>query len=453
MVSTGSTSTLRLSAVGFALRVALLIVVVANALILARVLKPNGFGQYFLFLRLVSVLAAFADLGLSQSANAFYGRHEEWRGRIHRIILRLVPVFWLGATIIGGLTLWFGERVLLPNLTPLLTIMAFVILPLSLYANLWNSMMIGMAQIWRVNLLQLVMCTLSLILTGIFVVGLAGGVRTAAINYLAVMFVQFIVMLIMGFRISKDMPSLEPPVDLQHKMLSFGLRAYPGSIGHLLWTRIPIFIINITHGPAAVGIFSIAQQVVEKMLLPVEAIQDVVYQKMSLFPRQVAANAMNLYLRLTWWGIWGIVLLGALSSYLMFVILLGSAYMQAIGVAQVLFVGSAFVAISLLLDTFFVNQLHRPGLVSILAWLKFVLGVTLALILIPRYGEKGAAAAMVITQILGAAAYVWLYLRVTEARLGDLLFIRADDIALLKKQIAIGLERGGDDQVETVRGV
>jgi O-antigen/teichoic acid export membrane protein len=443
VVSNASTSTLRLSAVGLGLRVALLIVVVVNALVLARVLKPQRFGEYFLFLRLVSVLAAFADIGLSQSANAFYGRHKEWRGRIHWITLRLVPVFWLAATIIGGLTLWFGEQLLLPNLPRLLTIMAFVVLPFSLYANLWNSMMIGMAQIWRVNLLQLVMCTLSLILTGIFVVSLRGGVRTAAINYLGVMFVQFVVMLIMGFRISKDMPSLEPPVDLQHKMLSFGLRAYPGSIGHLLWTRIPVFILNITHGSAAVGIFSVAQQVVEKMLLPVEAVQDVVYQKMSVSPRRVAANAMSLYLRLTWWGIWGIVLLGALFSYLMIVILLGSEYMQAIGVAQVLFVGSAFVAISLLLDTFFVNQLHRPGLVSILAWLKFILGVVLALLLIPRYGQKGAAAALVVTQILGAVAYIWLYVRITETRFSDLLFIRADDIALLKNRLLIGRERRG----------
>jgi O-antigen/teichoic acid export membrane protein len=427
--------------VGLGLRVALLIVVVTNALLLARVLKPERFGEYFLFLRLVSVLAAFADIGLSQSANAFYGRHKEWRGRIHWITLRLVPVFWLAATIIGGLTLWFGEQLLLPNLPRLLAIMAFVVLPFSLYANLWNSMMIGMAQIWRVNLLQLVMCTLSLILTGIFVVSLRGGVRTAAINYLGVMFVQFVVMLIMGFRISKDMPSLEPPVDLQHKMLSFGLRAYPGSIGHLLWTRIPVFILNITHGSAAVGIFSVAQQVVEKMLLPVEAVQDVVYQKMSVSPRRVAANAMSLYLRLTWWGIWGIVLLGALSSYLMIVIFLGSEYMQAIGVAQVLFVGSAFVAISLLLDTFFVNQLHRPGLVSILAWLKFILGVVLALLLIPRYGQKGAAAALVVTQILGAVAYIWLYVRITETRFSDLLLIRADDIALLKNRLLAGHER------------
>ncbi len=129
-------STLRLSAVGFGLRIVLLVIVLANVLVLARVLGPAGFGQYFLFLRLVSVLAALADLGLSQSANAFYGRHKEWRADIHRVILTYVPIFWLGVTAIGAGALWLGEQVFLPHLTFALTVLAFVVLPFSIYANL-----------------------------------------------------------------------------------------------------------------------------------------------------------------------------------------------------------------------------------------------------------------------------------------------------------------------------
>jgi O-antigen/teichoic acid export membrane protein len=448
-------STLRLSAVGLGLRIVLLVIVLANVLVLARVLKPAGFGQYFLFLRLVSVLAALADLGLSQSANAFYGRHKGWRSDIHRVILIYVPIFWLGVTAIGAGALWLGEQVFLPHLTFALTVLAFLVLPFSIYANLWNSMMIGMGQIWRVNLLQIVMCMFSLSLTTIFVVVLAGGVRTAATIYLVVMALQFLVMLIMQLRISHEVSSTDLPPDLARKMLSFGLRAYPGSICHLLWTRIPVFIINITHGPAAVGIFSIAQQVVEKMLLPVEAIQDGVYQKMSVLPGQVAALAMNRYLRLTWWGMWGVVAAGMLSSYAVVVLLLGSAYAQAVGVTQVLLVGSAFVALSLLLDAFFINQLHRPGLVSILAWFKLLVGFTLALVLIPRFAEKGAAIALSVTQILGTSVYVYLYLRATKTGIKDLFYIPKNDIALLKNQIVAIANRSQDitEPVKTISNV
>jgi O-antigen/teichoic acid export membrane protein len=428
-------STLHLSAVSITLRVALLLVVVVNALLLARMLKPTGFGQYFLFLRLVSVLAALADLGLSQSVNAFCGRHREWRARIHYLMLYLVPIFSLAATVLAGVVLWFGGDMLLPNLSHSLMVMAFIVLPLSLYANVWNSMMIGTAQIWRVNLLQLVMCMLSLSLTVIFVVVRPGGVSTAANIYLTVMSLQVVVMLIMGLRFVKQVPAVESPDDLRNRMMSFGLRAYPGSIGHLLCMRVPVFIINITHGPAAVGIFSIAQQVAEKLLLPVDAIQDVIYERMSVLPARAAATAMNLYLRLTWWGVWGIVIVGSVFSYLGVALLLGSAYVEAITVAPVLFFGTAFAAVALLLDTFFVNQLHRPGLVSILAWVKFALGLTFSLLLIPSFGVKGAAASVALMQIIGAAIYVYLYVRVTKSRLQDLLYIRAQDVALVKKRI------------------
>jgi len=312
---------------------------------------------------------------------------------------------------------------------------AFIVLPFSLYANVWNSMMIGTAQIWRVNLLQLVMCTLSLSLTVVFVVMMPGGVRTAANIYLGVMSLQFVVMLIMALRFANQVRAVDSPEDLHNRMMRFGLRAYPGSIGHLLCMRIPVFIINITHGPAAVGIFSVAQQVAEKLLLPVEAIQDVVYERMSVLTARAAAAAMNLYLRLTWWAVWGIVIVGSVASYLGVGLLLGSAYVEAITVAHVLFFATAFAAVSLLLDTFFVNQLHRPGLVSILTWIKFLLGLTFSLLLIPSFGVRGAAASVALMQIIGAAIYVYLYVRVTKSELQDLLYIRAQDVALVKKRI------------------
>jgi Na+-driven multidrug efflux pump len=102
---------------------------------------------------------------------------------------------------------------------------------------------------------------------------------------------------------------------------------------------------------------------------------------------------------------------------------------------QILFVGSAFVALSLLLDTFFINQLHRPGLVSIVVWLKFALGLTLSLILIPQFGMRGAAIALTITQIVGALIYTVLYLRATDTHLRELLHLDKKDLALLKSQV------------------
>ncbi|PYS51305.1 MAG: hypothetical protein DMF68_04675 [Acidobacteria bacterium] len=429
-------STLRLSLVNFGMRVALLLIVTANALILARTLGPDGFGQYFLFLRVASVLAVLADLGLSQSANAFFGRYSEWRGSLHRIILRLVPLFWLGMILVGGITIWSVGDALLPHFPLLLTVLAFAILPLLLYANLWNSMMIGMGYIVRVNLVQLVMCTLSLTLTIVFVVGLSGRVVAAAIIYLFTMFIQFLAMFIIAFRVSADDAANEPPEKLSRQVLNFGLRGYIGSLSSLLWTRVLVFILNATHGVVAVGIFSIAQQVIEKMLLPVQAIQDVIYQKMSVLSPERATVAMNRYLRLTWWSMLVIVLAGALLAPWVVVMILGESYVKTVTVARILLIGSAFMGVSMLLDTYFINQMHRPGLVSILAWVNMLVGVILALLFIPRLGETGTAWAQALTYIAGTLIYLGIYLRISGTKLKQLLFIHNGDVVLIREQVA-----------------
>jgi O-antigen/teichoic acid export membrane protein len=316
-----------------------------------------------------------------------------------------------------------------------LIITAFVVLPLSLYANLWNSMMLGMGRIWRVNLVQLAMCSFSLALTIVFVVVLSGGVMVAATIYLLVMLLQFFIMLGMAFRISTNGLSGEPPAELAQKMLNFGLRGYLGSLSYLVWTRVPVFILNATYGAVAVGFFSIAQQMAEKIQLPVLAIQDVIYQKMSVLPGQIATLAMNRYLRLTWWGMVVVVVLGALLAPWIVVPLLGSAYVSAVGITQILLVGVAFIAVSQLLDVYFVNQLHRPGLASILAWVNIAVGLTLAVVLIPKLGGEGAAWAVACTSIFGSVVYVGLYLYVTGTGIQQLLYIRAKDVMLLREQL------------------
>jgi O-antigen/teichoic acid export membrane protein len=436
-------STLNLSLVGLGLRMAVTSVVIVNTLILARLLGPSAFGAYFLLLRLVSILAAFADFGLPQSVNAFYGRHTKWRGSIHRVVITFVPILWVAVTLVGGVVLWFGKDYLLPHVSPLLAVAAFGILPLSMYANLWNGMMIGASRILLVNLVQLIMCSLSLILTIIFVLSLSGGLVSAALIYVVVMFIQFVVMLVMAVRLSGDEELIKPPAELSRQMLHFGLRGYLGALSFLLWTRLPAFILNITHGPGAVGVFSLGQQVVEKLLLPVQSVRDVIYQKMSVLPSQSAGPALNRYIRLTTCGMLVIVLLGAVLVPLPILLLLGPQYMESIEVARILLTGAIFVAASLLLDTFYVNQLHRPGLVSILTWFKVLIGLTFAALLIPRHGGNGAAAAIALTQVVGTAAYLALYVRMTGTHLKELLFIDGEDLRLLKDQVVVILRFRG----------
>jgi len=87
-------------------------------------------------------------------------------------------------------------------------------------------------------------------------------------------------------------------------------------------------------------------------------------KKMSVLPGHLATLAMNRYLRLTWWGM--IVVVRPLAPWVV-VPLLGPAYANVVGPTQILLARVAFTGVSQLLDVYFVNQSHRPGLASILA--------------------------------------------------------------------------------------
>lgn len=437
-------STLKLLLGGLGLRLALMFILVVNALLLARMLGPQKFGEYFLFLRVISVLAALADFGLSQSVNAFFGRHGEWGRHLHRTILQLVPAFWLGTTVVAGGIIWVAGDTLLPNFSRKLTWMAFAILPLSLYANLWNSMMIGMGRIWRVNLLQVIMCGLSLILTLIFIVGFSGGLMAAVSIYTLLMVIQLVVMVAMAMRANSIKTVAQPPADLRQQLLHFGMRGYLGSLSYILWTRVPVFLLNAMHGPIAVAMFSVAQQIVERLLLPVHTMQDVIYQKMSVLSENLAALTINRYLRITWWAMVVVACGGALLSPWAISLTLGKAYVGAIPVSRLLLLGVAFTSVPLLLDTFFLNQMHRPGLVSILAWINVLTGLLLAALLIPSHAAEGAAWALLLTQILGAVIYVGIYLRMTDTGIMQLIWIHSKDVRFIRQQLGAILWAKGD---------
>ena len=99
---------------------------------------------------------------------------------------------------------------------------------------------------------------------------------------------------------------------------------------------------------------------------------------------------------------------------------------------------------ALLLDTYFLNQLRRPGMLSIVAWVNALISLTLALLFIPAFAERGAALALVFTQTFGAMIYFALYLRLSRARPAHLFCVHEKDLTALREQVGMILRgRGG----------
>lgn len=406
-----------------------------SVIVLARYLEPHGRGEYFIFQAMVSMLTVFGDLGLSQSANVFVGRHADRKVTIHRFLSRSAFALWIGMSLIGGAVLWLVGDTLIPNFPAKWEWAAFGVLPIMLYAGFWNSMMIGMGHIWLLNGVQLVMSPVQLLLILVLIVGMSGGIGTAVCVYLFTMLLQFVLMVVAATRLGLLAREEVREDDLSGRMLAFGLRGYPNAIATMLWMRLPVFVLNLFHGSVPVGVFSVAQQLAEKSLLPIQAVQDAIYRRMSTLSTNEAISVMNRYVRVVASSMMVVTLMGGLLAPWVVRILFGNAYQDAADAFWILIIGAAFVSVAMIVSTYVLGQLERPGLLSMLAGANAIVCALLSVWLIPSWVERGAAAAIALTQIAGTIVVMVLYLRITGANVKDVLLVRRSDVNLLVTEV------------------
>ncbi len=421
-------------------RSAVLVLGVLNLVIIARALGPYGRGQYFLFASIVLILTTIADLGLTQSALAYGGLSRVDAGRLHRRLLRHALVLSLVTCVAGALVLGIAGEALVPNMPRAWLIGATIAVPATLYVSYWSAMMVSLRRVPTVNAIQIGVGVLT-VCANLVLVATTGDAGVAVTIYVLSFAVQATAMLILW----PPANAQEEPADrLGGEMVRFGLRFYPSLLGSLIWSRAAVFLLNALVGPEAVGVYSIAQQFAERALLPVQSFQDVLYNRMARLPRGEAIDSMNRFLRI------GIALMvpllaGAfLLSGPIISVLFSEAFVRSVDVLHIMLIGGAATVVPALLSTYFLGHLRRPGLPSLLSWPNGVMTVILLLSLVPRHAETGAALATVISQVLGTAALVAIYLRVTHTAFAVAFVPRRADLVVVRDQVRAILRRPVD---------
>lgn len=427
-----------MSLMGVSSRVATIGLTITSTLILARRLGPDGMGEYFLFVRVVALLAVLADLGFSQGTRVFAGRGESSR-QIHSLLIRFSICSSIVVLLVFVPVLKLFGSMILPNYPLQLQIATTIALPFILYSNLWKYMMVGFAQIGPMNLVQIGSAATTLLLVITFVSGLSRGLPAAVTIYTGMLVIQAMFMAAIASSIGGDARSARK--GLFREMFRFGLRGAGSAIATLLCPRMPVFMLNVFQGQAAVGVFSVGQQLTEKLLLPMEAVQDAIYGKMARLPPADAKTVMNRYVRISGWSMCIFVLMAAVALPIAVVVVLGPQYRATVPVVLALIPGAAVMSTPVLLSTFFVAQLGKPGLISILAGISLGIIVLLSAALIPANGPIGAALAVSGAQIIATVVVATIYVRTTGSRFLELVKIDRSDRDLFQRQVFLLLGR------------
>ena len=399
----------------FLTRVLCLGLSIINGAIVARLLGPSGKGELAVTLMIPSLLSLVLNFGINV-ANVYYTGSRKIN--VPTLISNSVAMALMFTAITVPIyailfrTGWLEQ--LVPGLNPHLLLIASIIIPIGLLGNYFNSVLLGQQRIPLVNLITLIQAICSLILVILLVGLLRMGVKGAIVGApLAAMVFLCLTAWMLGLRKLDFLPRWRWSIIRQ--TLSFGLRGHIGNIFQFFNYRLDIFIVNYFLGVSSVGFYVIAVKLAELVWYVPNAVGFVIFPKASAS----TAQEMNNFTPKVFRGTLLIIVLGALGLATvgapMIKLVYSAVFLPSFKPMLVLLPGVVLLGAAKVLTNEIAGR-GKPQYNSINAFVSLVLTVIFGLILIPRYGIVGAAAASTISYTVTFILAVWFYQIVTKVR-------------------------------------
>lgn len=375
-------------------------------LVLARALGPEGFGLFGVFSSAIFIVAAAGNLGVRQSAAYEIGQQTLSFEDVQRAIMVIWPpmsvlaggcvMFLLYDTLSGSMVTW--------SWLTLITVSSVILIALQ------QGIFLGLGEITAFNLSELLSrCLLLATLIGLWAVGRLGLIEAVAaftVSYAIVAVVTRAITLRVGDRGART-------CGVWSAVTRLVMGGWPYAITLaliLLNARLSVFLLaRLVEGGAA-GYFFVGVRMNEVFLESATAVGLVFFSHSvkSHDPRETLAQAGQV----TRWLVVVMLSTVALAAAVVPILvppLLGTEFLGAVPVLRILVVGLPFVAITRVLYQT-IAGLGTP-LVGAAAYTPaIILNAVLSVLMIPRFGEMGAAVAWIISQgIVGTilVAYIW----------------------------------------------
>lgn len=427
----------------YGVRVVLLPAGLANAILIARYLGPEGQGVFAAIATYVGIAGTVAGLGLAASATRAAARRPE-RAAALAANARASGIV-LGLAAAAGLLLL---RWVFPDAfdrVPMVILLAgAATLPFNLASSQFQGILLGLGRIRPFNAVEaldrlLLLGGSVLLLAGL---GLGVGALVAATPVFAAMrLVTYHVLLGRGsFRLAGD-------AALLRETAVVSARAYAAVLLSFLVLRSDIALIQGLVGTSATGIYAAAVQVTDLLLVFPGAIGSL------LFPRVAAGGGTAdpaftaRVCRLAAAATAAACLAAALGAGIGIVPLFGEPYRDAIRCVWILLPGVWCMALQAILANDLAGR-DYPAFIPAMWTGLFAVNVGLNLVLLPRVGIEGAAWSSTIAyagSLVALAAY-WLR-RFPGVGVAGLLVLRRDDareaVLTLRRSLGPSPRRAG----------
>jgi O-antigen/teichoic acid export membrane protein len=200
-----------------------------------------------------------------------------------------------------------------------------------------------------------------------------------------------------------------PDRAIGRRVASYGLRGQVGGLITLLNLRLDFAILGAMAGPAVLGSYAVASKYAELLRLPGTALTWVCYPRLASVSETEAARTARRMIRPALIGIALAAIPVALLTSPVMRLLYGAQFGPAVDPARVLLAGMLLAGASGVASAYLYGR-GSPGLNSIVLGIGLVITVILDLLLIPRFGALGAAAASTAAYLCTDGALIGLLL-------------------------------------------
>ena len=396
-------------------------------LMLARGLGPSGRGTIAFITVTALVLARVAGFGVGEATTVYAAKAPERRGAL----LSNVVLFMLASSLLAAglacaaLLVLGGEPVGVGR--PELALLAAGTLASAL-VEAGAAFLLGCGRIRR---LAYITATASwvypLLLAAVWLIG-GLTVAGAALAWLATEALRAGRLL----RHSADgLDVVGPRLGLLIEEVRFGIRAWVGSFARFLNFRIDQILMGLLTTEAALGIYAVAVNASEVLLYLPAATATALLPAASRVDASRRGRQTLQAFRSAALVTTGAVVIAAILGPLLLPVVFGAAFTGSVGPFLWLLPGAlGFVAMVVFSNSLMASR--SPGLSSFGPVVSLVVGVGLDLVLIPRFGATGAAAAASTAFLAGGAVALAAYAHRNPFAWRALLLPRRDDLEVLR---------------------
>jgi O-antigen/teichoic acid export membrane protein len=411
-------------AVTLAARAATIGLGLLSSVVTARWLGPEGRGVLATLSVVTGLALQFGNPGLHTGNVYFVSRHPDRAPAVlgNTLVVSLVAGLGCGSAALVAAALradWF------PGIPVGLIALTAAVLPFQFMILLYQNTLLGLGAVGAFNLLEIGNKVATFAALAAWLVVFGGGAPGAVVLFAVMAVVTGTVSALACARHAPFRPAFDR--DLFAEMIRYGGRVYLSCLLSFMVIRSDLLLVNFFRGTAEAGVYSIAVQIADTLLLlPVTV-------GMILLPR-VAADvsgrpdeATARVLRHTALFLFGLTALAFVLVGPVVRLLYGPGFEGAIVATRCLLPG----VWALGLNGVLMNHFGGRGMPAVTIWAPaagLVLNVGLNLAIVPRYGISGAAVTSSVAYGLMLAVSLAAFLRRGGVGLRRSLIVGADEV-------------------------